>query len=262
MISLNCAAIPSELIESELFGHKKGSFTGAVADHEGVFQAAHGGTLFLDEIEATSPAMQVKLLRAIQVGEVKPVGDNATQFVDVRLIAATNRDLHALVEQGKFREDLYYRINVFPIVIPPLKERIEDVPVLIRHLLERYSQQTGKVIRGMDAAALDLFMHHPWPGNVRELENEMERAHIMTADGANISVRSLSSRITQALEKMSQRKPDKPLRLKDAIDDLERSMIEAALEACNGNRSLAAKRLGLSRQGLINKIYKFGLTEH
>lgn len=261
MISLNCAAIPSELIESELFGHKKGSFTGAVADHEGVFQAAHGGTLFLDEIEATSPAMQVKLLRAIQLGEIKPVGDNTTQFVDVRLIAATNRDLHAMVEQGKFREDLYYRINVFPIVIPPLKERIEDVPVLIRHLLEKYSQQTGKVIRGMDAAALDVFMRHPWPGNVRELENEMERAHIMTAEGANISVRSLSSRITQSLEKMSQRKPDKPLRLKDAIDDLERSMIESALDACNGNRSLAAKRLGLSRQGLINKIYKFGLTE-
>ncbi|MBI5251237.1 MAG: sigma 54-interacting transcriptional regulator [Desulfomonile tiedjei] len=261
MISLNCAAIPLELIESELFGHKRGSFTGAVADHEGVFRAAHGGTLFLDEIEAMSPAMQVKLLRAIQVGEIKPVGDNSTQFVDVRLITATNSDLHELVQQGKFREDLFYRINVFPIVIQPLRDRIEDIPLLIRNLLVKYSVQTGKVIRGMDPAALDLFMRYPWPGNVRELENEMERAHIMTSEGANISVRSLSPRIKQALEKIVERKPDRHMQLKEAIDELERKMIQSALDVCNGNRSLAAKRLGLSRQGLINKIHKFGLNE-
>ncbi len=261
MISLNCAAIPSELIESELFGYKKGSFTGAVADHEGVFRAAHGGTLFLDEIEAMSAAMQVKLLRAIQVGEIKPVGDNSTQLVDVRLIAATNRDLHELVQQGKFREDLFYRINVFPIMVQPLRERPEDIAVLIRHLLEKFSIQTGKLIRGMDPAALELFMQYQWPGNVRELENEMERAHIMTSDGANISVRSLSPRITQSLEKIVQRKPDHHIQLKDAVDELEHKMIQSALEACDGNRSLAAKRLGLSRQGLINKINKFGLNE-
>lgn len=262
MISLNCAAIPSELIESELFGHKKGSFTGAVADHDGVFRAAHEGTIFLDEIEAMSPGMQVKLLRAIQVGEIKPVGDNATQLVDVRLIAATNRDLHDLVQQGKFREDLFYRINVFPIMIQPLRDRTEDIPVLIQHLLERYSMQTGKTIKGMDPAALDLFARYSWPGNVRELENEIERAHIMTADGANISVRSLSPRITNSLEKVVQRKPDQHMQLKEAIDDLEHKMIQSALEVCNGNRSLAAKRLGLSRQGLINKIYKYGLNDH
>jgi transcriptional regulator with PAS, ATPase and Fis domain len=182
--------------------------------------------------------------------------------VDVRLITATNRDLHELVRQGKFREDLFYRINVFPIMIQPLRERTEDIPVLIRSLLEKYSLQTGKIIRGIDPAALDLFMRYPWPGNVRELENEIERAHIMTADGANISVRSLSTRMTHSLEKIVQKKPDHQIQLKEAIEELEREMIQSALEACNGNRSLAAKRLGLSRQGLLNKIYKFGLSQH
>ena len=261
MVSLNCAAIPSELIESELFGHKKGSFTGAISDHDGVFQAAHTGTIFLDEIEATSPAMQVKLLRAIQVGEIKPVGDTVTQIVDVRLIAATNRDLHVLVQEGKFREDLFYRINVFPVIISPLRERIEDIPVLIHHLLAKLSSQTRKPVRGIDPAAMDLLIKYTWPGNVRELENEIERAHIMTADGANLSVRSLSPRLTQSLEKLVQNRPKHSPLMKDAIDDLERSMIVSALHECNGNRSMAAKKLGLSRQGLINKIYKFGLHE-
>jgi Nif-specific regulatory protein len=262
LISLNCAAIPSELIESELFGHKRGSFTGAVADHAGVFRSAHKGSLFLDEIEATSPAMQVKLLRAIQTGEIRPVGENLTQQVDVRLICATNRDLQDLVREGSFREDLFYRINVFPITMPPLRDRSEDVPLLIQHFLHHMSSQTGKPLRGVDRAALDLLVRYPWPGNVRELENEIERAQILAGDGGNISVRCLSQRITRSVEEIIRDKPSaETLKLKDAIEVLERKMVTAALERFDGNRSLAARSLGLSRQGLINKIFRFGLKD-
>jgi Nif-specific regulatory protein len=259
-VSLNCAAVPSELIESELFGHKKGAFTGAVADHKGVFRSADKGTLFLDEIEATSPAMQVKLLRAIQVGEIKPVGENTTQQADVRLVTATNRNLQEHIREGLFREDLFYRINVFPITIPPLRERVEDIPVLIQHFLHRFYLQTGKMIRGIDPAALDLLVRYPWPGNVRELENEIERAQILAVEGSNISVRCLSPRITQSLEQILKTKtPTEFPKLKDAVDDLERKMIVQALERYEGNKSLVARSLGLSRQGLINKIYRFGI---
>jgi len=261
-LSLNCAAVPSELIESELFGHKKGAFTGAVADHQGVFASAHNATLFLDEIEATSPAMQVKLLRAIQMGEIKRVGDNTVELVDVRLLAATNRDLVSMVQQGFFREDLFYRINVFPIVIPPLRDRLEDVPVLIRHFLDKLSTQTGKLVQRIDPAALDLLMHYAWPGNIRELENEIERAHILCSEGSSISVRCLSPRVTQPLQVVTRSKdPARPPKLKEMIDELESRVIREALEICEGNRSLTSKRLGLSRQGLINKIHKYGLTK-
>lgn len=258
LTSLNCAAIPSELIESELFGHKRGSFTGAVADHKGVFRQAHNGTLFLDEIEAMSPAMQVKLLRAIQAGEVKPVGESTSYTVDARLICATNHDLLELVRQGRFREDLFYRINVFPIVTPPLRNRTEDIPILIRHFLAKFTAQTSKVVRGVDPTTMGLLSQYPWPGNIRELENEIERAHILTAEGGSISVRCLSPRITSSLEKLMHSRPrSKSPTLKRAVDELEFNMIADALEAADGNQSLAAKRLGLSRQGLINKINKF-----
>jgi Nif-specific regulatory protein len=262
LISLNCAAIPSELIESELFGHKKGSFTGAVADHAGVFRAADKGTLFLDEVEATSPSMQVKLLRAIQTGEIKPVGENLTLQVDVRLICATNRDLNELVHKGTFREDLFYRINVFPVTMPPLRERTEDIALLIQHFLHQMAGQTGHAVRGVDPAALDLLVRYPWPGNVRELENEIERAQILAGDGGNISVRCLSQRITRSVEEIIREKPrSESLKLKDAIEELERKMVKTALERFEGNRSLAARALGLSRQGLINKISRFGLKD-
>lgn len=263
LVSLNCAAVPSELIESELFGHKKGSFTGAVEDHKGVLRAADKGTLFLDEIEAMSPAMQVKLLRAIQSGEIKPVGESASSTVDVRLIAATNRNLADLVRQGLFREDLFYRINVFPITTPPLRERIDDLPLLIRYFLDKLAVQTGKAVRGVEPVVMDLLMRYPWPGNIRELENEIERAHILTADGGNLSVRSLSARITSTVEKTlpsdTSSKPKRYTKLKDAIDDLELRMLHEALRESKGNQSLAAKRLGLSRQGLANKMKKFDL---
>ncbi|MDQ7783717.1 MAG: sigma 54-interacting transcriptional regulator [Desulfomonilaceae bacterium] len=260
-ISLNCAAVPSELIESELFGHKKGSFTGSIADHKGVFRAAHRGTLFLDEIEAMSPAMQVKLLRALQMGEIRPVGESSARTVDVRVLAATNSDLPQLIDQGRFREDLFYRINVFPITIPPLRERPDDIHVLVSHFLDKLMIHTGKVVKGIDPAALDLLMCHPWPGNIRELENEIERAHILTAEGGYISVRCLSPRITKSLERVVRDRPiNESPTLKEAVEELEMKMVEKALEQANGNRSLAAKQLGLSRQGLINKIQRYGLT--
>ncbi|MFH0823837.1 MAG: sigma 54-interacting transcriptional regulator [Pseudomonadota bacterium] len=261
LISLNCAAVPSELIESELFGHRKGSFTGAVRDHEGVFRSADKGTLFLDEIEATSPAMQVKLLRAVQAGEIRSVGENSVQKVDVRLIAATNQDLNKLMDDGRFRADLYYRINVFPITIPPLKDRVEDIPFLAQHFIEKFSTQTGKLVRGTDPAVLHVLCRYHWPGNVRELENEIERAHVLTGDGRKISVRSLSPRIT-----IGEGRPtgedvtEGPATLKDAVDDLEKRMIRQALEDAKGNRTVAAKALGLSRQGLLNKLQRYDLT--
>jgi transcriptional regulator with GAF, ATPase, and Fis domain len=260
MITLNCAAVPAELIESELFGHKKGAFTGAVRDHQGVFRAAHMGTLFLDEIEATSPAMQVKLLRAIQLGEIKPVGENTSRTVDVRLVTATNQDLGPLMDQGSFREDLFYRINVFPIRLPPLRDRAEDIPILVHHFLDKLSRTTGKLVRGIDPAAMDLLVRYPWPGNVRELENETERAHVLTGAGTSISVGCLSPRITRSLGEMIEVGfPSEPKSLKEAVEQLELRMIQEALEGCGGNRTAAARRLGLSRQGLLNKMYKFEL---
>ena len=261
LLSLNCAAVPADLIESELFGHKKGSFTGAVGDHKGLFRAAHKGTLFLDEIEAMSPAMQVKLLRAIQSGEVKPVGETTSQTVDVRLIAATNRNLVEMIRQGIFREDLFYRINVFPITTPPLRDRVDDIPVLIQHFLDKLGLRSGKTVTRVEPVAVDLLTRYPWPGNIRELENEIERAHILTAEGGSLSVRCLSSRITREVEKVIRPRPrSKRLTLKEAVDDLEMRLILEALDKADGNRSLAAKRLGLSRQGMINKIRKLNLN--
>jgi Nif-specific regulatory protein len=206
--------------------------------------------------------MQVKLLRAVQVGEIKPVGANVTQKVDVRLICATNQDLHTLMGQGRFREDLFYRINVFPITIPPLRERPDDVPVLVRTFLQKFSEQTGKAVREIDPAAMDLLMRYPWPGNVRELENEIERAHVLTGERSSISVRSLSPRITTSVEKLIRETPSTdPPSLKDAVEELEKRMIQSALRDCQGNRSLVAKRLGLSRQGLLNKINKYRIND-
>jgi len=262
LISLNCAAVPAELVESELFGHKKGSFTGAVGDSKGVFRAADNGTLFLDEIEATSPSMQVKLLRALQVGEIKPVGDTKTYFTNARVIAATNQNLVELVRQGGFREDLYYRVMVFPIVIPPLRDRPEDIPFLVRAFLDRLSRNTGKHVRGVEPAALDLLTKYHWPGNVRELENELERAHIIATEGSSLSVRCLSRRITSSIEQDILAQSDSGLpTLKEAVERLEKAMISEALAMFDGNRTLAARRLGLSRQGLINKIAKYGLKD-
>lgn len=262
MISLNCAALPADLIESELFGHRKGAFTGAVNDHPGLFRAAHEGTIFLDEIEAMSPPMQVKLLRALQSGEIRPVGENSTHNVDVRVVAASNRRLDVLVRDGKFREDLYYRLNVFPIHVPPLRERSEDIPVIVRHLLEKIGAQSKKAVKGIHQEALDLLVQYHWPGNVRELENAMERAHVLTQDGDPILPESLPPAIVKP-----QQEPPRPNHeggafrsLAAAVEETEKRLIEEVLASCKGNKTEAARILGLSRQGLRNKIYKYGLT--
>lgn len=259
LVTINCAAMPLGLIESELFGHKKGAFSGATTDHEGVFRSAHGGTLFLDEIEATSPEMQVKLLRAIQNREIRPVGGTASSDVDVRFLAATNHRLEELVKQNLFREDLFYRINIIQIFLPPLRERIEDIPLLTGHFLNRFSLRSGTPPLRMDPTALDLLKKYPWPGNIRELENELERACVMAGEGSTVSVRCLSQKITQEPDnKLEPCATCGPLTLQEAINQLEERMVREALDACLGNKTHAAQRLGLSRQGLINKLHRIG----
>jgi transcriptional regulator with PAS, ATPase and Fis domain len=211
-----------------------------------------------------SPAMQVKLLRCLQTGEIKPVGDSGYEVVDVRVIASTNQNLSTLMDEGLFRPDLFYRINVFPITVPPLRDRTEDIPILIRHCLEKLTAQTGRPTATVDPAALDLLTRYRWPGNVRELENEMERALVIAPEGGNLSVRLLSPRITRSVEKMIERNPVPEAyatNLKEAVEILEKRMVSEALVECNGNKSHAARRLGLSRQGLINKIHKYGMEE-
>src|SRR6202034_248060 len=182
-IPVNCGAIPETLIESEMFGHKRGSFTGAVADKQGLFEAAHGGSLFLDEVGELPLAMQVKLLRALQERIIRKVGSNEDMRVDVRVIAATNRDLEAAVANGTFREDLYYRLNVFPIQVPPLRERQDDVLMLLEYFVHRFAQKMGKNFKKIDKRTVELFRSYPWPGNIRELQNVVERSVIVSSGG-------------------------------------------------------------------------------
>jgi transcriptional regulator with PAS, ATPase and Fis domain len=259
-VSLNCSSVPSELIESELFGHKKGAFTGSIADHPGIFKSAHGGTLFLDEIEATPLLMQVKLLRAIELGEIRPVGGTATETVNVRIVAASNRNIEDLVRHGGFREDLYFRLNVFPIFVPSLRERKDDIPLLAGHFLEKFSNATGKRVIRVDRAVMEMLIRYPWPGNVRELENEIERLHVMADNEANISVRHLSPRIIEYFPSSDEKTSvGKKPTLDSAVRELEIRMIKDTMDSCQGNRSVAARHLGLSRQGLLNKLHRYRL---
>jgi transcriptional regulator with PAS, ATPase and Fis domain len=263
MITLNCAAVPPELTESELFGHRKGAFTGAVNDHQGVFKAAHESTIFLDEIEAMPLSMQAKLLRALQHGEIRPVGEQSAYTVDVRVIAASNRNLALLVREGRFREDFYYRLNVFPIQIPPLRDRLEDIPVLVQYLLEKLSSQNDDQVRGIDHWAMDLLMNYEWPGNVRELENAIERAYLLSPVGHPISADSLPPGIVHKKDSfVPLYSPCQFSSLAEAVEDTERLFIKEILKKCNGNKTEAARILGLSRQGLRNKIYKYRLSNN
>ncbi|MDP6776852.1 MAG: sigma-54 dependent transcriptional regulator [Candidatus Latescibacteria bacterium] len=249
-VAQNCAALPSDLLESELYGHRKGAFTGAVEDRPGLFETADGGTVFLDEIGEMSPAMQVRLLRVLQDGEIRRVGENAVRKVDVRILAATNRDLKADVEVGRFREDLFFRLNVFPIDIPPLRRRREDIPSLVDRFLNDYAPD--RQVR-MAPEAMDLLCRYDWPGNVRELQNEVQRA-LLLAEGSNrIGQDSLSEDIRGA----SAGADPPPGTVKRAVEELEKEMIAAALGRCKGNRTHAAKELGLSRYGLLKKIERY-----
>ena len=254
-VTENCAALPENLLESELFGHVKGAFTGAIANKKGLFEIADGGTIFLDEIGEMPPSMQVKLLRVLQEGQFRPVGSSQIRQVSVRLIVSTNRNLAEEIEKDNFREDLYYRINVFQITPPPLRERKEDIPLLANHFLTKYAKKNNQPVPRLPAEVLSLLMRFNWPGNVRELESEMERALAMAAGAKNLTREFLSDKLIGTDTKRYVKKSEIAYRtLKDALRQVEEQMIREALDKTAGNRSKAAKLLGLSRQGLLNKI--------
>jgi two-component system response regulator PilR (NtrC family) len=258
-VPVNCGAIPTELMESELFGHKKGSFTGAVADKQGLIQAAEGGTLFLDEIADLPLHMQVKLLRVIQEKSVRPVGESRETPTDVRILSATHKNLSALVAEGKFREDLFYRINVIEIRVPPLRERMEDVPELVGSILERLGKQVGIPSLHMADAATHALGQYSFPGNVRELENVLERAATLSTGGV-IDIVDLQLRQKVAgVEKTAagQVVPGEPLG--EALEDIERDAIVRALEQTRYNKTKAAQLLGMSFRSLRYRIKKLGI---
>lgn len=257
----NCSAFNDNLLESELFGHIKGSFTGALKDKKGLFEMADKGTFFLDEIGDTSPTMQVKLLRVLQEGTFMPVGSTDTRKVDVRIIAATNRNLKEMVEQGTFREDLYYRLNVINLRVPPLRERKEDIPLLAEFFLQKSSEQSGGGKRSLTKRALEKLYDYPWPGNVRELQNEMERLVVLAGEELKIMPEMLSPKILEMGEKSKVQGARLQGKLKDALEDLERDMIREGLRRTGWNKSKLAKELGISRAGLIMKVEKYGLDK-
>lgn len=247
LVTLNCAALNESLLESELFGHEKGAFTGADKRREGRFVEADGGTLFLDEIGDISPMMQVRLLRAIQEREVQRVGSNQIISVDVRLIAATHRDLAAEVNAGRFRQDLYYRLNVVAIEVPSLRQRREDIPLLAGHFLQRFAERNRKAVKGFTPQAMDLLIHYDWPGNIRELENAVERAVVLLT-GEYISERELPLAIASTPIPLGQSQDIQPL------VEVEKEVILAALEKTGGNKTEAARQLGITRKTLLAKL--------
>jgi two-component system, NtrC family, response regulator HupR/HoxA len=257
----NCSAFNDNLLESELFGHVKGSFTGALKDKKGLFEMADKGTFFLDEIGDTSPQMQVKLLRVLQEGTFTPVGSTEMRKVDVRILAATNKNLREMVEQGTFREDLFYRLNVINIRVPPLKERKEDIPVLVEHFLAKIAEQSAKPKKQLMGRTVEKLYDYPWPGNVRELQNEIERLCVLTGDDSKISHEILSPKILELAEKSKVQGSRLHGKLKDALEDLEREMIKEGLRRTGWNKSKLAKELGISRAGLIMKVEKYGLDK-
>lgn len=259
----NCAAVPDSLLESELFGHKRGSFTGAYQDHSGLFQRASGGTIFLDEIGDTSPTFQVKLLRVLQEGEVRPVGASQAVAVDVRVIAATHRDLDQEVRAGRFREDLYYRLAVFPLKLPPLRERLMDLRVLATNLLQLAGQDLGKPLRGFTDEALAGLLAYPWPGNIRELRNEIYRATALCED-LELGAELLSARVLQGRTGLAQHVAGDTAQprsgtLQARLEAVEASILREALLRLRWNKTRAARELGLSRVGLRQKLIRLGL---
>jgi two-component system response regulator HupR/HoxA len=262
--AVHCGAIPDELLESELFGHKKGAFTGAHANRIGLLEQADGGTVFLDEIGDTSPAFQVKLLRFLQEGEIRPVGSNETITVDVRIVAATNRDLEDEARAGRFREDLYYRLAVSPVRVPALRERPGDIAVIADQILENAIAVHGKHVHGFDAAAMDFLTAYDWPGNVRELENEIVRM-LMMARGDSLGAADVSPRILRAAPRDDLADPvaDAAVAidgtLKDRVEKMEARILRETLTRLRWNKSRAADELGLSRVGLRAKLDRYGV---
>jgi Nif-specific regulatory protein len=259
-VAVNCGALSEALLESELFGHKRGSFTGAVADKRGLFEVADGGTVLLDEVGETSAAMQVKLLRAVENGEILPVGETHPRVVDVRLISATHRDIELESRKGRFRQDLYYRLSTFPIDVPPLRERAGDIPLLAAHILKRTAKKFRKSLPGFTAAALDAFAAYAWPGNVRELENEIERAAAIVPAGELIRANSLSDKLNGRASGPSD-PTFPPSTLRHAREQFERQFIGAMLRRFGGNVTHTAKALGMSRGALQVKVARFRLNQ-
>ncbi len=258
LIGVNCGALSETLLESELFGHEKGAFTGAAAQRKGIFESAHGGTLFLDEIGETSAGTQVKLLRVLQEGELQRVGGHATIKVDVRVVAATNRKLDELVKDGKFRQDLYYRLNVFPLTILPLRERVEDIPPLVSHFIEKSNARLKRNIRGATPQAMALLIAWRWPGNVRELENVVQRM-IVVAKGEYLDAADLPPEMRAETAPGSAAPTDLKGIARASADVIEKKAIADALAASGGNVTRAAKALGVSRATLQNKMKAYGL---
>jgi len=258
-VAENCGALTESLLESELFGHVKGAFTGAIAEKKGLFEEAHGGTIFLDEIGEMSAAMQVKLLRVLQEGQLRPVGGSRYRKVDVRLIAATNRDLEEEVRKGNFREDLFYRVYVFPIMLPPLRDRREDIPLLIEHFRKKFGKKMKGRTPRISPRAMDLFSRYSWPGNVRELENEVERTLTLASAEEEIKEEHLSQKVRHGPGKIAGLDGIEGRTIQEVTERIERRMIKEALRDSKGNRSQAARNLGLTRQGLLNKIGRYDI---
>jgi two-component system response regulator AtoC len=259
-VAVNCGAIPDTLLESELFGHVRGSFTGASTDKPGLFEEAENGTLFLDEIGELPLPLQVKLLRVLQEGEVRRVGANSSRKVDVRVVAATNRDLAADASAGRFREDLYYRVNVVGVRLPPLRERREDIPELAHHFVRRHGARLGFQTASIDAAGMRLLAEHSWPGNVRELENVIERALVLSG-GEPIGVEHLTDLVHRPRRPAEASSAEGDLSVKRRTEELERRLIRRALERTRGNRTRAARLLDLSHRALLYKIRDYGLGD-
>ena len=257
-VPVNCGAIPGNLLESELFGHIKGAFTDATKDKKGLFEEAHTGTIFLDEIGEFPRELQVKLLRVLQEGEMRRLGDTKSIKVDVRVIAATAKDLGKEVQDGEFREDLFYRLNVIPIHLPPLRERKEDIPLLIDHFLKIFNEKMGKEIKGVDPKAMKHLLDYDWPGNVRELENTIERAVILE-EGELLSVENLPLVGAQAASRSFTFLDSDRFSLKDAQSEMEKELIKRALSKAAGNKSKAAKLLEISYRALLYKLKDYGL---
>jgi two-component system response regulator AtoC len=258
-VALNCGAIPESLMESELFGHKRGAFTDASSDKRGLFEEAHNGTLFLDEVGELPLGLQVKLLRVLQEGVVRRLGDTKDIQVDVRVIAATVRDLASEVKEGRFREDLFYRLNVLQIALPPLRDRAGDLPLLVDHFLEKYNARLGTKVRGVTPDALKLIMRYAWPGNVRELENTIERA-VVLAEGEMLTPDDLAERIRAREDPVALTLSGGELSIKHTTRVIEETLIRRALERTGGNRTAAARLLEISHRALLYKIKDYGIA--
>ncbi len=262
-VSINCGAIPENLLESELFGHVKGAFTGATANKTGKFEQAHGGTIFLDEIGDMSPDLQVKLLRVLEEGEFEPVGGNRTVHVDVRVIAATHRDLEEHVSAGRFREDLYYRLYVIPLVLPSLRDRGEDIMLLADHFLGHFNERTGSSVSGFSASARAALLGHAWPGNVRELRNLVERLVVLTPEGQieaeDLPVKIRGGALSRPLGGGGVALTDDGINLNSAVTEFEKALILQSLEKTKWVKNKAAQLLNLNRTTLVEKIKRYQL---